>query len=276
MDVYADIARMREEGHEGALVVVTDVQGHAPQVVGAKMVVRPDGSITGTIGGGRVEHVVIEQALAALEEGRPATATFNLKAELGMCCGGRMSVYIEPVVLARRVVLFGAGHVAHATARVCAMCDLHVVVVDERPDWNSAERFPAPVQRAVEPHGDFLDRFAFRPSDMVVVTTHNHDHDREILGRVLRALPEDAEARPYIGMIGSTQKVRKTMKRLRVEGFTQEELDRAHAPIGLDILAETPAEIGVAIAGQLIRHRRAPTSTKTTRGAPVRLLSEAS
>ena len=268
-DVYAEILRMREQGLEGALVVVTDVRGHTPQVVGAKMIVRPDGGLVGTIGGGRVEHVVIERAQAALAEGQATHATFDLKAELGMCCGGRMTVYIEPVVAAERLVLFGAGHVARATAQFAATCGFHVVVVDERDEWNSAARFPAPMQRLVEPHGDFLARFAARSTDYVVITTHNHDHDREILGRCAPT------AAGYVGMIGSTRKVHKALKQLRIEGLDEATLARAHAPIGLDILAETPEEIGVAIVGELIRHRRAERSRKQTRGAPVRLLAEA-
>ena len=268
-DVYAEILRMREQGLEGALVVVTDVRGHTPQVVGAKMIVRPDGSVLGTIGGGRVEHVVIERARAALAEGQASDATFDLGAELGMCCGGRMTVYIEPVVATDRLVLFGAGHVARATAQFAATCGFHVVVVDDREEWNSAARFPAPMQRVVEPHGDFLARYGGRATDYIVITTHNHDHDRDILGRSVTT------AAGYVGMIGSTRKVHKTLKQLRIEGLDEAALARAHAPVGLDIMAETPEEIGIAIVGELIRHRRAERSRKKTRGATVRLLAEA-
>lgn len=270
-DVFAEILRMSEQGLEGALVVVTDVKGHTPQVLGAKMVVRPDGSLVGTIGGGRVEHVAVERALEVLAAGQPTTVTFQLKAELGMCCGGQMQLYIEPVRAPARLVLFGAGHVAEATAQVAGLCGFHVVVVDERPEWNSAERFPGAVERRVEPHQDVLAGFAFRASDHVVITTHNHDHDREVLERCLRADP----APGYVGMIGSTRKVDKTLTQLRVAGVPEDALTRVHAPIGLDILAETPAEIAVSIVGELVRHRREPETRKKTRGAPVRRLADA-
>ena len=258
---------MQSAGERGVLVIVTAVDGHAPQVVGAKMIVRPDRSIVGTIGGGRVEHVVQDRALGVLASGRPERTSFQLKAELGMCCGGKMEVFMEPIDARERLFLFGAGHVAEPTAAMAATCGFEVAVIDEREDFNTEARFPAATRRLTAPYGDVFGSLEIGPRDYVVITTHNHDHDREILGRSLRT-----EA-TYIGMIGSTQKVKKTLQVLRLEGFEDEDLARAHTPIGLDILAETPAEIAVAIVGELIRHRRTAASTKKTRGAEVASLT---
>jgi len=160
-------------------------------------------------------------------------------------------------------VLFGAGHVAHAVARAAAPCGFELIVIDERADWNTLERFPTARVRRVEPVEDTLSGLTFRPTDYVVIATHNHDFDRQILGAVLRT-PAD-----YVGMIGSTRKVEKTFRQLRIEGLDEATLSRAHAPIGLDIMAETPEEIAVAIVGELIRHRRQERSTKKTRGAAI-------
>ncbi len=254
---------MQAAGEPGVLVVVTAVDGHAPQVVGAKMIVRPDRSIIGTIGGGRVEHVVQDRALEVLESGRAERTSFQLKAELGMCCGGRMEVYMEPVVAVERLFLFGAGHVAEPTSAFASACGFEVTVIDERADYNTPERFPQAVRHHVAPHGDVFSSLEIGARDYVVITTHNHDHDRDVLARALRT-----EAR-YIGMIGSTQKVKKTFAQLRLEGLTDSDLARARTPIGLDIFAETPAEIAVAIVGELIRERREGPSQKKTRGAEV-------
>ena len=267
MDVYREIVRMTESGESGAVVTVTGVDGHTPQVVGAKMIVRPDGTIVGTIGGGRVEHEAIARAQEALAEGTPRVVTYRLKAELGMCCGGQMELFVEPLQIPERLVLFGAGHVGCALARSAAPCGFELVVVDERPDWNTPERFPTARQRLVAPHDDVLAELGLRPRDYVVIATHNHDYDRAILCAALRT------AAGYVGMIGSTRKVDKTLKQLRLEGLSEEQLGRAHAPIGLDILAETPEEIAVAIVGELIRHRHRVTTSKTTRGAEVANLS---
>jgi xanthine dehydrogenase accessory factor len=266
-DIFEELARARAGGQSGVMALVTAVRGHAPQVVGARLLLLDDGRLIGTIGGGRVEHVVLERARAAAATGRAELFTFNLQAELGMCCGGQMEVFVEPVESAPRLLIFGAGHVARPTAALAARTGFAVTVVDERPDWNSPERFPD-AERLVEPHGDVLARTALSPRDLVVITTHNHDHDREILGRVLPT------AASYVGMIGSTQKVKKAVRALRIAGLDEALIARAHAPIGLDISAETPDEIAVSIVAELIRHRRAATSQKQTRGAPVDHLAE--
>ena len=259
---------MQASAEPGVLVVVTAVDGHAPQVVGAKMIVRPDRSIVGTIGGGRVEHVVQDRALEVLSSGRAERTSFQLKAELGMCCGGRMEVYMEPIVATERLFLFGAGHVAEPTCAFAAACGFDVVVIDERPDFNSADRFPQASRHHVAEHADVFAALEIGARDYVVITTHNHDYDRDILARCLRT-----EAR-YIGMIGSTQKAKKTFAQLRLEGFTEADLERPRTPIGLDIFAETPAEIAVAIVGELIRERREAASQKKTRGAAVESMAE--
>lgn len=263
VDIYQEIATIRDGAEAATLVVVTEVKGHTPQSVGAKMLVRRDGSIVGTVGGGRFEETIIAKALGVLQSGRPEKARFKLKIELGMCCGGEMEVYMEKVAAEERLICFGAGHVAQSLVTFAAACHFQCVVVDERPRWNSAERYADKVQRHVEPHADFFSAFAFRPSDRVVITTHNHDYDREILGLALRA------TEGYVGMIGSVRKVEKTFRELTVAGFTESDLSRVHAPIGLDILAVSPEEIGVAIVGELIRHRRSKNNEKSTRGAPI-------
>jgi len=175
---------------------------------------------------------------------------------------------MEPVVAVERLFLFGAGHVAEATCSFAAACGFEVTVIDEREDFNTPERLPQAARHHVALHGDVFSSLEIGARDYVVITTHNHDHDRDILARALRT-----EAR-YIGMIGSTQKVKKTFAQLRLEGLTDSELDRAHTPIGLDIFAETPAEIAVAIVGELIRDRREGASRKKTRGAEVESMNE--
>jgi len=265
--IFHHITELLDSGASGTLVVVTQVAGHTPQVVGAKMVVKEDGSLIGTVGGGRFEHVIIEKALDVQRSGVAATVSLRLKAELGMCCGGEMEVYMEPIVPAERLICFGAGHVAEHTVALASTCGFQAVVVDERSDWNSQERFASAKDRCVESHIDFLSSFEFRPTDIVVIMTHNHDHDREILAKVLRV------HQGYVGMIGSTRKVDKSFKQLRLEGFKPDDLSRVHAPIGLDILAESPAEISVSVVGELIRYRHHRVSKKKTHGASVKSMN---
>jgi xanthine dehydrogenase accessory factor len=270
LDIHREITRMQTAGEAGVHVLVTSVDGHTPQVVGARMIVTEDGEVQGTIGGGRLEREVIECSREVLASGLPATRSFQLKTELGMCCGGQMEVYMEPIVARERLIIFGAGHVGAATARLATECDFDVTVVDVREEWNNSERIPGEVNLERCGHEDFLAGLEGRPRDYLVIVTHNHDHDREILARLVTL---DVG---YVGMIGSTRKVQKTLRRLELEGIPKEELAPVHAPIGLDICAETPAEIAVAIVGEMIRVRRESKSLKKTRGAPVTSISDRS
>lgn len=261
-NVLRELLALRDRGGRGMLVLVTDVQGHAPQVVGARMLVYPDRRIVGTIGGGAVEARVIDRIDAVLAGRRPLKEVFKLKLELGMCCGGQMEVYMEPIGPADRLVLFGAGHVSQATATIAAMCGFDIVVVDDRSEWNSAERFPT-AERCVLPPRDWLATAELGPRDHVLVTTHDHALDKALLEVCAPS------AAGYVGMIGSTRKVKSTVRHLQLADVAGDAIERIHMPVGLDILAETPEEIAVSIVGELVRHRRAPITGKQTRGAEV-------
>lgn len=262
-DIFREAAKITENGDLAALVIVTETRGHTPQVPGAKMIVRQDGTTLGTVGGGRFEHVIADHAANVIRTGKPMTVSYRLKAELGMCCGGEMKVYIEPIVATDRLILFGAGHVAQPTATIANLCGFRVIVVDERPEWNTSERFSTAADRQVVHHGDFLATFRFQPEDSVLIVTHNHDYDQEILAAMME-IPLR-----YVGMIGSTRKVELAFARLQRDGVPDQKIRSIFAPVGLDIAAETPEEIAVAIVGELIRVRRVKKTTKQTKGATV-------
>jgi xanthine dehydrogenase accessory factor len=248
------------------IVVVTEVKGHAPQVVGARMLVGDEGLIAGTIGGGALEHAAVAAAREVLESGQPTKRRFMLKAELGMCCGGSMEVFMDPLPSVPRLVLFGAGHVALPTAKLAAQVGFSVTVVDQRAELNHSDRFGTCHREVVPPLRFVHEHEPFGPLDYLVICTHDHALDKALLRQVLTS-----DAR-YVGMIGSRRKVKSARRELLLADIPQERIDTVHAPIGLDILAETPDEIAVAIVGELIRHRRQPSSRKQTRGSEVRSL----
>lgn len=261
--VWEEAIDAQARGLAAVYVLVTDVRGHAPQVVGARMLVGASGRIAGTIGGGAVEHEVIAVAQGMLEGARPQKVEFKLKAELGMCCGGSMEVFLEPIPAVPRLILFGAGHVALPTATLARRVGFDVVVVDQRPELNSEARFGSISREVIHPL-HFLESAApLAPRDYVVICTHDHALDKALLEKTVTS-----EA-GYIGMIGSVRKVKSARRMLTLAEVPREVMARVHAPIGVDILAETPDEIAVSIVAELIRHRRAPTSAKQTRGASV-------
>ena len=250
-EVYEELLRLDASGTPAALAVVTGAKGSTPQVVGAKLLVRGDGTLVGTVGGGAFEQAVVEAALDVIREGVPRTVQFNLTGALGMCCGGTMQAFIEPVRARERLVIFGAGHVARATASAARSVDFEVVVVDDRPRWATADRFPGCALHLDEPE-EFLDAFGdWRASDCILVTTHDHARDRAIVDLVI-----DGPQR-WTAMIGSRRKAAKTRDHLRLRGRSEERVARLISPVGVAIDARTPAEIAISIVAALIAARHA-------------------
>jgi xanthine dehydrogenase accessory factor len=244
--IALELQRLVDEEESGVLTLVVRSIGSAPGKVGAKMIVLPDGSISGTVGGGVVEARVISDSLNALEDGRgPRTVHYKLD-ELGMSCGGEMSVYIEPLQPPKRVIVYGGGHVAAAVARVLHTLGCRIRVVDEREEWANRERFPDVDEIVNRP---FADQIAAQPPDSkdhVLIVTRGHDHDQLVLEKVIVKKPV------YLGMIGSKKKAAKAIEILKSKDVPPELVKKVRSPVGLDIGAVTPEEIAISIAAELV------------------------
>lgn len=254
MDIYEEIVALRRTGRKGAVATITNVRGSIPSFRTAKMLVRDDGSIVGTIGGGCVEAEVWQAAREVMEQEKPRTLTFDLnndpKYDTGLVCGGTLEVFIEPVLPAAELFIFGAGHVALNLYKVARIAGFDVTVVDDRESYANRERFPdARDVIAAEFDESFAKVTPGETSFLVIVTRGHHDDMRVLRWAV------DTPAR-YIGMIGSKRKVISIYKELENEGVAREKLARVNAPIGLDIGAITPEEIAIAIVAEMIAIRR--------------------
>src|SRR5437867_957800 len=249
-EVWDDLARWRAEGRNFALLTVTDSRAFTPRKAGAHMLVDEAGDAFGTIGGGAIEKEAIGHARSLLESGGHSTALKrHLTQELGMCCGGEMTVFVEVIESAPRLFLFGAGHIARPLAALARGCGFRVTVVDERPEWANGERFPSADLRCQAPE-DFVRALESTGRDYAIVATHDHRLDQQLIEALLR--------RPlkFLGMIGSIPKQRKFALRLRARGFGDEEIARLHTPLGLPIAASTPEEIAVSVMAELVAIRR--------------------
>jgi xanthine dehydrogenase accessory factor len=254
MDIYEQIVELRRGGRRGAVATIVNVRGSIPSFKTAKMLVRDDGSIVGTIGGGCVEAEVWQAAREVMESEKPRTLHFDLnqdpKYDTGLVCGGTLDVFVEPVLPPALVYLFGAGHVASSLCQAAASAGFDVVVTDDRTSYATKERFPS----AAEVHALDFDEATRtldpNESSYIVIVTRGHRDDMRILRWAVQT-----RAR-YVGMIGSKRKVIEIFKALRNEGLQEHLFDRVHAPIGLDIGAITPEEIAVAITAELIAIRR--------------------
>ncbi len=233
-----------------ALATVVKTLGSSPRAVGAKMLVYADGSIVGSVGGGEMELQVVEHARAVIRDGQARYLDFNLsKPERGdpMVCGGEMEIFVEPLIATPTLLIAGAGHVGAACAELGKFLGFRVVVLDDRPQFLSREKFPTADELRA---GDVLEQIRateITPLTYVVLVTRAHTLDAALL----RAVIESPAA--YIGMLGSERRVITVFEMLKQEGVTAEQLKRVHAPIGLEIKAETPQEIAVSIMGQIIQ-----------------------
>jgi xanthine dehydrogenase accessory factor len=237
-------------GRSVALVTVVGVNGSAPRESGARMLVESDGSIVGTVGGGAWEHRLVEEALGALREGRNRRVQLNLNLDLGMCCGGAMEALIEPLIPNPQLVIYGAGHVGTALGLPGERLGFDLIMVDERDDWLDAQRFPENTRcLLVDPRRALADLPVDRNSYHLIVT-HSHQLDQDLVERLL---PLDLA---WLGMIGSRAKVARFLLRLEAAGLDPLLFPRLSSPVGLDVGAETPEEIAVSIAAELIAVRR--------------------
>jgi xanthine dehydrogenase accessory factor len=254
VDIYESIVQLRREGRRGALATIINVRGSVPSFETAKMLVRDDGSIAGTIGGGCVEAEVWQAAREVMTDEKPRTLTFNLnnnpKYDSGLVCGGTLEIYIEPVLPVSTLYLFGAGHISVNLAQVAKLAGFDLVVVDDRESYANRERFPGARDIYADDFDHATSQLSPSDSSFIVIVTRGHKDDM----RVLRWAVE-TPAR-YVGMIGSQRKVIAVYKELEKEGTAREKLERVFAPIGLDIGAITPEEIAVSIVAEMIAIRR--------------------
>lgn len=257
MDIFEEIVELRRAGRRGALATIVHSNGSIPSFESAKMLVRDDGSIAGTIGGGCVEAEVWQAAREVMEEEKPRSLTFNLnhdpKYDSGLVCGGTLDIYLEPVLPVQTVYLFGAGHVSVNVYRAARMAGFEVVVVDDRESYANRERFPEAKDVYAEDFDRALSQLSPNHSSYLVIVTRGHRDDMRVLRWAV-----DTPAR-YIGMIGSQRKVIAIYKQLEKEGLAPEKLARVYAPVGLEIGAITPEEIAIAIVAELIGVRRGAT-----------------
>src|ERR1700731_3394303 len=233
MDIYEQIVELRRQGRRGAVATIVNVRGSIPSFRTAKMLVRDDGSIVGTIGGGCVEAEVWQAAREVMESEKPRTLTFDLnqdpKYDTGLVCGGTLEVFVEPVLPPVLLYVFGAGHVSTNLCRTAANAGFDVVVIDDRSSYATKERFPA----AREIHALDFEQATLKldpnESAYIVIVTRGHHDDMRILRWAVQT-----PAR-YIGMIGSKRKIITIFKELTKEGLSPQVFNRVPAPIGLDI-----------------------------------------
>jgi len=251
MTLYEEMAQLETEGRPFIVATVIESQGSTPQKPGSKMVVLPDGTLRGTVGGGAIELQILQAAKSLFEEpSATKVVETHLTHDLGMCCGGRMKVFLEKHAAAAKLWLFGAGHVGREVASLAKRVGFHVAVVDERPEWLNRERFPGVDELVVRNPADCARELPGGDDCYFCVTTHDHPLDQACLEALL------GKPAAYLGVIGSRRKAERFRARLQAAGASEAQLSRIRSPMGVSINAFTPQEIAVSIVAELIQVRR--------------------
>jgi xanthine dehydrogenase accessory factor len=254
MDVFEEIVRLRHLGQKCALATIVEVRGSIPSYESAKLLVREDGSMAGTIGGGCVEAEVWNAAREVIETEKPKHLTFNLGQDAaydnGLICGGQLDVFVEPVLPIPHAFIFGAGHISRSLAKVATLAGFAAVVVDNRESFANRERFPEAVEVHAAEYEEVFPRLNINETSYLIIVTRGHRDDMRVL-----KLAIGTPAR-YIAMIGSKRKVLNVIRELEKDGVPRAAFERLHAPMGLDIGAISPEEIAISVAAEMIAVRR--------------------
>jgi xanthine dehydrogenase accessory factor len=254
MDVYEELVRLRNLGQKCALATIVEVRGSIPSYESAKLLVREDGSMTGTIGGGCVEAEVWNAAREVIETEKPKRLTFNLGQDAaydnGLICGGQLEVFVEPVMPVPHAFIFGAGHISKSLSKVAALAGFATVVVDDRESFANRDRFPEANEVHAGEYEQVFSQLNINENSYLIIVTRGHRDDMRVLKLAI------ATPARYIAMIGSKRKVLNVVRELEKEGLPREAFERLHAPMGLDIGAISPEEIAVSVAAEMIAVRR--------------------
>jgi len=256
LNLWDDVARELRARRGVVVATVVRDSGSVPRRTGAKMMVYGDGRTRGTVGGGIFEVLVVRDALACLQSGRSGTRSYTFspkgtaKDAFGAVCGGRVELFLEAVMPPDRLLIVGGGHCGKALAQAASLLNFSIVVADDREEYAKSEEYPfTGVEAVLHLPADFEGLPAPDPQSYVVLVSKGFLTDEAALRRVI-----DSPA-AYIGMIGSVNKRETVFDKLRADGITEEQLARVHAPIGLEIGADTPQEIAVSILAQIIQER---------------------
>jgi len=257
LEILLEATRLLENRQTLAFCTVVEKKGHGPRDVGAKMIITDDGKTFGTIGGGDFERTLVDECLKAMKEHRSKKVTFNLSKDpkdgavgTSLICGGELAVLVDVMEPAPRLIIIGAGHVALPLAKLASNVGFKIIVVDDERKLVTKEHFPMAEDVIAGDYAQVLSGFDMSPRDFAVVAHGEPEHDYSAVKNLIEKNPA------YIGLLGSPKKAKILTERLKAEGVSDAQLKTLHTPVGLDIGAETPEEIGISILAQIIQFMR--------------------
>ncbi len=250
--IYQALAEIEKNNETAALCTVVTSQGSTPRHVGSKMLVYPGGRFIGTVGGGDLEHRVLDEAWIAMSDGQARVLKYSMvdpsRGDVGVC-GGTVEVFVEPILPAPLVVVVGSGHVGKAVVHLAKWLGFRVAVSDDRAEFCNPEAAPGGDAYYPVPMEKLTEQFKVTKQTFFVLTTRGSNVDALGLPSLL------ASPAAYIGVIGSKRRWSMTVKSLKGQGVSDEAIARVHSPMGLELNAETPEEIAVSILAEILMLR---------------------
>jgi len=248
-DLLIEALKAAQKGQKYAFATVVETtKKGTPRKSGAKMVVLEDGTILGSIGGGRNEKAAQEKCLKAIKSAKPSLATYDYFGKKGQSiCGGQMKVFIEPFIAQKHFVICGAGHIALPLSVIAKILNYKITVIDNRKTFANKKRFPHVDKIIVGNHAQKLAKIPIDQNTYIMIVTQGNEYDFECLKAVIKS---DAG---YLGVISSKPKRIKFFNRLKKMSIPAKFLKRIHIPAGIDIGAQTPEEIAVSISAELVK-----------------------
>ncbi len=248
MNIFDKIIEVKNSGKAAVLATVVDVAGSGPGNPGDRILIQKDGILFGTIGGGAIEKKIVDEAQDLFDKSQTRLHKYCLE-DLGMACGGSMTIFLESLMSTPSLIIFGAGHIGSHLCQFGKLLGFTVTVVDNRPEFACKEKLPWADRIIARDYKRSFDEIEFSENTYVVILTHRHIHDYEILFH--------CAGKPfcYLGMIGSKSKVAKAFQQLRDSDISETVIKQIHSPIGLNIGANSPVEISMSIAAELVAIR---------------------
>ena len=247
--IYQALSELEKNYGSAALCTVTKSEGSTPRHVGSKMLVYPDGKFVGTVGGGDLEHRVLDEAWMAISDGEARLLHYNMadpsRGDPGLC-GGQVEVFVEPIFPAPLLVVIGAGHVGKAVVHLAKWLGYRVAVNDDRAEFCTPEATPGADAYYPVTMDKLPDHIKIDKRTILILTTRGANVDAAGMVPLLNS------AAGYIGVIGSRRRWATTVKALKEKGISGEKIARVHSPIGLELQAETPEEIAVSILAEVM------------------------
>ncbi|MDO9512034.1 MAG: XdhC/CoxI family protein [Bacteroidales bacterium] len=245
-DIFIEVANCILQKKAGVLCLITSTCGSTPRKAGSRMIVWPDGSVTGSIGGGATEKEVIQISLGIIDTDSPLMLHFDLTPANGQECGGSLDIYLEPVGRVSRVLIFGAGHIGREVARLAKQFNFIPILIDNRPGFTSQKNL-SEFECIEGEYSVIINNLQLGMHDYCLVCTHQHTFDIEVTA-ALAPYPL-----AFLGMIGSQRKIATAKQRFTTEfGLSEAQIASINMPVGLPFVAETPEEIALSIVGGLI------------------------